>query len=664
MPDYLLTAELLGFGAGTVLSILLALLVYRADNRRPGTVLLALCGLDWNVFGLVMTLLMLAGAPQRSLAVNLAGAACSSAGAIFPLSFLQLWPPPLAHCQWRIRMYRWLTAIARINAVWIIVLLFACPLVPNIALFRLTMRAVPWNASVLLTIGALTLVKGRLSAASDRIYLTLTLIGLWGSTISILLLEHTAPPERLASLLVITKEQSPFLAVVGSLFFFARFRWADVLIKFSLRLVAALSIAVVTCFLLVTILPRFASHLGVYADVWRTGLTTGIIASLLMLFDPLDRRIALLADTWILRQPDFRATLLQLWDRLTETDCEAEMFDAVERVVCRPLNLSAARVLPRPAHPVLETHAAANAGRLWDLPLDDPCRRLLPPLEIDMLLPIRVHGEITHVIAVAPQHGRRSLLNTELVFLKQVAGQIGSRMEALAHERERVERQSRESTLRRLAAQAELKALRAQINPHFLFNSLNTIADLIVTDPAKAETMTVLLAKIFRHVLMQGDAQLTRVAEEIEFLRTYLFIETVRFGDRLRVTIDVDPEVAQESIPSLILQPVVENAIKHGLAPKVGTGHLTITAKDHGEFVCLTVEDDGVGVAGAPKEGGLGLKIVTERLKTLYHERASMTFESERAAGSRVAILIPRREAAGERQPVSPIAGKVDSVPA
>ena len=88
-----------------------------------------------------------------------------------------------------------------------------------------------------------------------------------------------------------------------------------------------------------------------------------------------------------------------------------------------------------------------------------------------------------------------------------------------------MERQSREATLRELAAQAELKALRAQVNPHFLFNSLNTIADLIVTDPAKAEAMTVLLAKVFRHVLMHSDQQFSRVAEEMDFLRTYLRIE-------------------------------------------------------------------------------------------------------------------------------------------
>jgi two-component system LytT family sensor kinase len=265
------------------------------------------------------------------------------------------------------------------------------------------------------------------------------------------------------------------------------------------------------------------------------------------------------------------------------------------------------------------------------------------------VLPIRVHGAITHVLAVAPGDSRRNLLHAELEFLENVAGQVGSRLEAMQHEREKIERQSREATLRELAAQAELKALRAQVNPHFLFNSLNTIADLIVTDPRKAEAMTVLLAKVFRHVLMHSDQQLTRVAEEMEFLRTYLRIEEVRFGPRLRVKMDVDPAVSEDEIPSLILQPVVENAIKHGLAPKIGDGSLSITAARHGDYLRLAVEDDGVGVAPADaaplKSNGVGLKIIADRLRTLYHDRASLHFETAAAEGSRVTILIPRSEA-------------------
>jgi two-component system LytT family sensor kinase len=139
---------------------------------------------------------------------------------------------------------------------------------------------------------------------------------------------------------------------------------------------------------------------------------------------------------------------------------------------------------------------------------------------------------------------------------------------------------------------------------------------------------------------------LTAVSEEIEFLRTYLRIEEVRFGERLRVNMDVDPAVSSARVPSLILQPVVENAIKHGLAPKIGPGHLNISASRDGSFVKLEVEDDGVGftesaLAEENARRGVGLKIIAERLKTLYKAGASLHFESASAFGSRVTILIP-----------------------
>jgi two-component system LytT family sensor kinase len=266
------------------------------------------------------------------------------------------------------------------------------------------------------------------------------------------------------------------------------------------------------------------------------------------------------------------------------------------------------------------------------------------PCDCDIEAPVRVRGERTHILSVTPGRSRRSLLSADIRFLEDAAALIGARIEALLAERERIERQAREAKLLQLAAESELKALRAQINPHFLFNSLNTIADLIVTDPVKAETITVLLAKVFRHVLLYSDRQLTAVSEEIDFLRTYLRIEEVRFGPRLSVCMDVDPSVSSARVPSLILQPVVENAIKHGLAPKIGPGHLHIRAGRDGRFVKLEVEDNGVGFAPQAPESarrGVGLKIIAERLKTLYSAGASLEFESAKTFGSRVTILIP-----------------------
>ena len=650
IPDYVLISELFGFGTGTVLSILLVLLVRRSSHRSPGTPLLALCALLWNGVGLLTNLLMLSGLDPRSLPVGLARAAFLSGGAIFPISFLQLWARPNSPGSWQDKLSRWLYRAAIASAVVIVLLLFlTCPLMKQGRFVRITMYTVPFNASIILTVGALTQVRGRLRAASDRIYLALTLIGIWGSTVAMVLLDQLRFSPRVEAFLVITKEQSPFLAVLGALFFFARFRSADVLIKQSLRVTAATGIGLWACLLMAQWKP-----LGAAAHPSATGIAirAASIAALLLLFALVDKGIALAVDYWILRQPDYRATLRRLWEEMARVDSDQDVFAVVDRVVSQVLDVAAAPVLRRGQIAGIETHAASNAGQLWELSCDDPCRRALPGSDVEVLVPVRMHGNITHVIAVAPGSCRRSLLNADLKFLQHVAGQVGSRLEALAHERERIERQSREVKLRQLATQAELKALRAQINPHFLFNSLNTVADLIVTDPAKAEAMTVLLAKVFRHVLMQSDRQLTRVGEEMDFLRTYLSIEEVRFGDRLRVHMDVDPAVSRDAIPSLILQPLVENAIKHGLAPKVGDGNLSIQADRYGEFLRLAVEDDGVG-PGAPespdaarKGNGVGLKIIAERLKTLYDGRASLSIEKAPIAGSRVTILIPRGEVA------------------
>lgn len=651
LPDYVLIAELLGFGTGTVLSVLLYLLVRRSADRSPGPRLLAQSALLWNVFGLLAYVMILFGAAHAGSASlsGFARAISLTGGALFPIAFLQLWWRPLPEAMWQARANRWLFEVSRINAAWLIPFLFLCPILPDSGLSRFTMHAVSWNAALLLTAGTVTQVREHPRTAADRICVTLTLAGIWICTIAILVLDRARLSPSLEAALVVAKEQSPFLAILGVLFFFARFRSSDVLIKSSLRVLAAVSIGVWTFFFIGRTLPLAAARLSAYPAVAQAGIGAALVSGLLLLFCSVDRFIGAAVDCYILRQPDFRETLVQLWEHMVEIDAEPELFSETDRIVSNALDLRAARVLPRTDFPAVEVHAAANAGRLWELTCDDACRRLLPEFETELLVPVRVHGEITQVIAIAPGHGRRSLLESELTFLRSVAGQLGRRLEALAHARETIERQSREARLRQLAAQAELKALRAQINPHFLFNSLNTIADLIVTDPPKAEVMTLLLSKVFRHVLMNTDQQLTPVSEEMDFLRTYLGIEQVRFGERLSVCMELDPAVAQEKIPSLILQPVVENAIKHGLAPKIGAGRLSITAKPEGEFVQLAVEDDGVGTIAAPTPpngNGLGLKIIAERLRTLYHDRASLRFEPAEFAGSRVTILIPRTQQA------------------
>jgi two-component system LytT family sensor kinase len=280
-------------------------------------------------------------------------------------------------------------------------------------------------------------------------------------------------------------------------------------------------------------------------------------------------------------------------------------------------------------------------GEITEIDFRDPLCRLLPVKHAEILVPITSGGRVTHVLVVSPGAERPSLVTHHINYLQTIAVQCGYRLDALRREEEAIERQSREALLQQQVTEAELRALRAQINPHFLFNCLNTIADLVVRDPARAETMTLRLAEVFRHVLDHAARPLTSIRGEIEFLRTYLYIEEARFGDRLRVEIDVAPEVEQEQIPSLILQPLVENALKHGLGPKRGPGHLRIAVRADGERLQMTVEDDGIGPGARPSKG-LGLVNIAERLQTLYQDRASVSLQPRESGGSIATVLIPR----------------------
>jgi two-component system LytT family sensor kinase len=258
-------------------------------------------------------------------------------------------------------------------------------------------------------------------------------------------------------------------------------------------------------------------------------------------------------------------------------------------------------------------------------------------------------------LAVPLTGNRRTLLTAEIDTLREIALHAGRRLDELDREVERMESIRLESRLSRQLVEAELRALRAQINPHFLFNSLNTIAALISFEPDKAEKFTVRLAKVFRYVLIHADRPLSAVDEEMDFLRTYLEIEQIRFGERLLVEFDVENSIAHTAIPSLILQPLVENAIKHGIAPKVGTSKISVRAKRHEKSLLLSVEDDGVGflrngsqpgrsLAASSSGAGVGLQNVRDRLNTMYGATASLSLVNLPDGGSRATLEIPLGE--------------------
>ncbi len=210
---------------------------------------------------------------------------------------------------------------------------------------------------------------------------------------------------------------------------------------------------------------------------------------------------------------------------------------------------------------------------------------------------------------------------------------------ARAFHAQAVERGRAVEQMRAELAEAELRALRAQINPHFLFNTLNSIASLIRVDPEAAEDTTTRLADIFRYVLRASESGTAQLSDELEFLRAYLEIERTRFGERLRIEERIEPGIGAIEIPGLLLQPLVENAVRYAVAPRPEGGRITLSASRAGDLLTLEVADDGPGMSGgeAPSGSGFGLRSVRERLLTAGPPHA---FEIDTAPGRGTTIRI------------------------
>lgn len=194
--------------------------------------------------------------------------------------------------------------------------------------------------------------------------------------------------------------------------------------------------------------------------------------------------------------------------------------------------------------------------------------------------------------------------------------------------------------------EARLAALSSQINPHFLFNTLNSVAALIRLDPEQARQVVHRLSKILRRLLRQQENLIT-LGEELSFIEDYLSIEMVRFGDKLRFVKEIDPSTLDLLVPSMLLQPLVENSIRHGLSSKVDGGTIRVRSRLAGQRLQILVEDDGVGIADAKLatmfEQGIGVNNVNERLKVLFGGEYKMWIDSHLGEGTSTGIELPEQ---------------------
>lgn len=201
-----------------------------------------------------------------------------------------------------------------------------------------------------------------------------------------------------------------------------------------------------------------------------------------------------------------------------------------------------------------------------------------------------------------------------------------------------------QASLKAQLAQAQLKALKMQLHPHFLFNTLHSISSLILEDPPRANSMIARLGDFLRLTLEHSNQQLVTLKEETEFVRCYLEIEQVRFGDRLTVKMTIDPATLSAQVPHMILQPLVENAIQHAIAPRAAPGRIEIAARRLDSRLRIEVKDTGPGLTGpvdSLQGHGVGLNNVRARLAQLYDGDFSLAMNNSREGGLSVVLEFP-----------------------
>ena len=254
-----------------------------------------------------------------------------------------------------------------------------------------------------------------------------------------------------------------------------------------------------------------------------------------------------------------------------------------------------------------------------------------------LVSPLPVNGQTVGTVAVFAPSVRAGLVRAA----NEVAGWLATQVELAELD-----------TSRAQLMEAEVRALRAQISPHFIYNSLNAIASYINTDPARARELVVEFADFTRYSFRR-HGNFTTVAQELESVDRYLLLERARFGERLKVGLQIAPEVLGTVIPFLSLQPLVENSVRHGLEAKDGQGRITIAAVDAGSDAVITIEDNGVGMdpaylrsvlAGHAEGDHVGLRNVDVRLRQVYGDTHGLVIDTAPGAGTLITMRVPKSQ--------------------
>ncbi len=400
-----------------------------------------------------------------------------------------------------------------------------------------------------------------------------------------------------------------------------RFVLLDALIRFCANVVLAV-LFTVACLKLIAVANQGFLALG--------------ICLLLLLFALARERLQKLMTRIVFGRGDAAALGQQLRSGTADLKEEepAYLGWALDRVAAF-MHSERVRVIPEELEGRLRFSPVTAPALSSDLP---ELRRPLEELAVEVIVPLRFSSTEVAFLLLGRRRGGQPYLSEDLAQLGQFSSIVADQVQAF-----------REAELRRLATRAELRALQAQINPHFLFNALNTLYGLVPRQAAQARQTVLDLADIFRYFLKNEDTTIP-LEEELRIVEAYLQIETLRLGRKLRKEIHVDPEALRIPIPILSIQPLVENAVKHGIAPQTAGGVIRLEVRLTGSGLNILVGDTGAGMTAdrltSTEGAGVGLQNVARRLKLSYGPEAELRIGSG-PDGTTVGFTVPVEQAAG-----------------
>jgi hypothetical protein len=421
-----------------------------------------------------------------------------------------------------------------------------------------------------------------------------------------------------------TSRAAPLYFMIASVYFENRFAFYDLVVKRALLLM--ISVAMIGGYLAMT-LPWFNELPAGDVRPWLAAVALAPIAMLM-------RRVHERTERWLDRK----------WF--------GRMFTPVEAVT----HVLAA-MQPATDERTLIEAAEARLTEIFDakiVVLVGSRAILEPETQTEIKLTSPVSGAIVRFAVRKGEHCKK-LLSEDLTLLRSLGSVFAFMLENIRLQRQRVEQEQVAQDLRLQSSKSELKALRAQINPHFLFNALNAIASLIHTDPARADEAVEQLAEVFRYTLRRSDSEWAPLDQELTFARAYLDVEQARFGQRLTFTIDSDHAAPTPLVPSMLLQTLLENAVKHGVSQERGPGRIDVIVRTTTDTISLEVRNTGpftrdpstrirAGVGADARSGqggeGFGLHSVRERLKGHFGDRASFTLDRDEPAGMTIARIV------------------------